>query len=409
MALAVVGAPAAGAAFPGANGPIAFQSNRDGPQEIYTVVPGGAANRITTSFNSSDPVISPDGTRIAFVNSNNQIAVMNADGSGATPLTTSSTAKQDPAWSPDGTKIAFAANSFDVDAQTDLEIWVVDAGGAATQLTNNSFPDTYPAWSPLGDQIAFVSTRSGDTDRNVYVMNANGTAQTGITPNVATDCGDPTPETCYQGHDDDPGWSPDGLKIAYVHGRLPNAGTSTPNIWTMSPTGAGKTNITNTSAVSFTNPAWSPQGDMLAAVGAVTTDRNIWTMTSSGGGQAPIDTSTANDINPDWGVPAPVSSPPTGESAPPGDGLPPTATITKGPKDKTKKKSATFEFSGTDARAVASFECSLDNAAFTTCTSPHTVKVKKGRHKFQVRAIDDAGNVGPPASDTWKVKKKRKK
>ena len=46
------------------------------------------------------------------------------------------------------------------------------------------------------------------------------------------------------------------------------------------------------------------------------------------------------------------------------DGEPDTAapdtTITKGPKDKTKKKQATFEFTGTDARAVASFQCSLD-------------------------------------------------
>jgi hypothetical protein len=92
----------------------------------------------------------------------------------------------------------------------------------------------------------------------------------------------------------------------------------------------------------------------------------------------------------------------------PCDRVAPSATITKGPKDKTKKKQATFEFTGTDTRAVASFQCSLDGAAFATCTSPHTVKVKKGKHTFQVRAIDQAGNVGVPASDDWKRKKKRK-
>jgi hypothetical protein len=78
----------------------------------------------------------------------------------------------------------------------------------------------------------------------------------------------------------------------------------------------------------------------------------------------------------------------------------PGATITKGPKDKARKKTATFEFTGTDTRAVASFQCKLDGAAFAPCTSPHTVNVKKGKHTFQVRAIDGAGNVGSPATDT---------
>jgi hypothetical protein len=87
----------------------------------------------------------------------------------------------------------------------------------------------------------------------------------------------------------------------------------------------------------------------------------------------------------------------------------PSAVITKGPKDKTRKKTATFEFTGTDTRAIASFQCKLDAGAFAPCTSPHTVKVKKGKHTFEVQAVDQAGNVGAPATDTWKVKKKRKK
>ena len=55
-------------------------------------------------------------------------------------------------------------------------------GSDATQLTNNTFLDTEPAWSPLGDQIAFVATRPGDTNRNIYVMDADGSGQTSITP-----------------------------------------------------------------------------------------------------------------------------------------------------------------------------------------------------------------------------------
>jgi hypothetical protein len=98
----------------------------------------------------------------------------------------------------------------------------------------------------------------------------------------------------------------------------------------------------------------------------------------------------------------------------PCDRIAPETQITKGPKDKVKTKKkrapATFHFTGTDARAIASFQCSLDGAAFVPCTSPRKVKVKKGRHTFSVRAVDQAGNVdGAPATDTWKVKKKKNK
>jgi hypothetical protein len=86
----------------------------------------------------------------------------------------------------------------------------------------------------------------------------------------------------------------------------------------------------------------------------------------------------------------------------------PNATITKRPKNKTKKKKATFEFTGTDTRAISGFQCKLDAGPFAPCTSPHTVKVKKGKHTFQVQAIDQAGDVGSPATDTWKRKKKKK-
>jgi hypothetical protein len=92
------------------------------------------------------------------------------------------------------------------------------------------------------------------------------------------------------------------------------------------------------------------------------------------------------------------------------DTAPPDTTITKGPKKKTKKKTATFEFSGTDARALAGFECSLDGGAFASCTSPHRVKVKKGKHTFEVRAIDTAGNRDASvATYSWKVKRKKKR
>ena len=100
--------------------------------------------------------------------------------------------------------------------------------------------------------------------------------------------------------------------------------------------------------------------------------------------------------------------PPPSDGGGGGDTAPPDTQITKRPKDKTKKKTATFEFTATEP---STFQCLLDNKqTFKPCTSPTTVRVKKGKHNFAVFATDAAGNVdGSPATDDWKVKKKKRR
>ena len=307
--LMLAGLNPAEAAFPGSNGKIAFESRRDGPLEIHTITDGGTATRLTVSNFSSDPAYSPDGSRIAFRSGGAlgyDIFVMNADGSGRRQLTDTGSAGSDgsaesePAWSHDGSKIAFVSNS---------EIWVMNADGSDQHpITSNSYDDTEPAWSPDGSKIAFESSRRdlGDTDRNIYVMDANGNNQTNITANSPPGCS----SNCYQGGDTDPAWSPDGSKIAYVHGygppTNPNAGGGLPNIWTMDPDGGNRTTLSNNPDVSAINPAWSPNGARIAYVGDDGPDAaNIHVMNADGTGQGPIDTDTAVDDDPDW-QPIPV-------------------------------------------------------------------------------------------------------
>jgi hypothetical protein len=86
------------------------------------------------------------------------------------------------------------------------------------------------------------------------------------------------------------------------------------------------------------------------------------------------------------------------------DITPPETTITKAPSSKTFHRRATFAFSADELGA--SFECSFDGRAFAPCTSPTSVRAKPGRHTFQVRSTDAAGNIGTAAQAKWKVKKR---
>jgi hypothetical protein len=63
---------------------------------------------------------------------------------------------------------------------------------------------------------------------------------------------------------------------------------------------------------------------------------------------------------------------------------------------------ATFTFESADA--AAAFECSLDGAEFTGCSSPSSYALlTSGEHSFAVRARDPAGNTGAPATRRWTI------
>ena len=151
--------------------------------------------------------------KIAFTSGG--ILVMNSDSSNQTSITSGGwTFAREPAWSPDGSKILFTLNN---------EIYVMNADGSnQIHLTDDQGSDSSPTWSPGGTKIAFARRHSIDFNlAQIYVMNANGSNQTRLT-NYQT-C--PHEQDCVA-----PAWSPDGSKIAFAtFERLVDGGISVPD------------------------------------------------------------------------------------------------------------------------------------------------------------------------------------
>ena len=81
----------------------------------------------------------------------------------------------------------------------------------------------------------------------------------------------------------------------------------------------------------------------------------------------------------------------------------PQTTILKGPKARTRKRTVKFRFASSEAGST--FQCKLDKRKFKPCRSPRKYRrLEPGKHVFQVRAIDAAGNADKtPARRKFRV------
>lgn len=183
---------------------------------------------------------------------NNDIFLMNSDGTNAKNLTNHKASDVFPAWSPDGKQIAFTSNR-----DGDLNIYVMDADGRNLKQVTTGKVNRAPTWSPHRKKIAFnriVYKSDRFVAFNNFVMDADGSNMTSLSKKSITNLSKKTI------HDADPAWSPDGKKIAFGSRRNEKGW----GLYLMDANGANVRALSQSGRMGFVYPAWSPDGNNIA-------------------------------------------------------------------------------------------------------------------------------------------------
>ncbi len=196
----------------------------------------GEEARVARISGTTDAVVSPDGSKIAFSRSiansvdDNEIWVMNSDGSGARKLTDMPGLQDQPAWHPDGSWIFFLSG----DGRQYHDIWRVNRGTGSREQLSAGAAYHYDLALSKGGRLAFANNRSGNYE--IYVQDGLE-LPTRVTDDPALD-GSPT-------------WSPDGTRLIFHSAR----GGSL-NLWTVAAEGGEATQLTD-HAGGARAPVWS--------------------------------------------------------------------------------------------------------------------------------------------------------
>ena len=208
--------------------------------------------------------------------------------------------------------LAFSRSQFSANPPTIHILGLVDGETEPVQLTFHPAADWSPDWSPDGTRLAF------SRDGVIHVMSADGTElrsfEEGVNPDwspdgttIAFDNGTRTfvfePDGAtgrrFIGDGTAPAWSPDGTRIA-VDDLVTQNQT---DIFTLSPNGGGRVNITDNAMRADREPSWSPDGSQMVfrrLNRRESTGYDIWVMDSDGSNPVEVFAGPAPDINPEW-------------------------------------------------------------------------------------------------------------
>jgi Tol biopolymer transport system component len=214
---------------------IAFVSERDGNAEVYVAdARSGDVRRLTRSRRPDRrPAWAPGGRQVVWQSGRPgeaDLVVASADGAGRRLLVRGPGDDAEPAWSPDGSRIAFSSNRGGR-----RQLWIVDArGGVPERLAETPGRASAPAWSPGGRRVAFMRESAGDSDLWVLDLSDGSTRKLTRGP----------------GRDSRPDWSPRGGRIAFAR-----AASGRTSIWVVGADGRPGQAVEGTDGLA--DPDWA--------------------------------------------------------------------------------------------------------------------------------------------------------
>lgn len=257
-AMAVVVAVLAGHAFvmapvraQSSRGQIAYSSyGAGGTFDVYVMNPDGSfATNLTNSTTRGevDPSFSSDGTLIAFAGATgdeaSDVYVMAADGSSERRVTATPEWEYTPVLSPDGTKVAFVREQ-----RADYDVWISNIDGSSPERITSGVSAGIGAlsWRPDGAAIAYSrATDSTGSNQEIYEVTLSDGVQRKVIARA--------------GYDESPQYSPDGSSIAFLgEGAGVNSGLA---VFTVNTDGTGLREVDNTGYAFAV--AWAPDGTKL--------------------------------------------------------------------------------------------------------------------------------------------------
>ena len=247
---------------------------------------------IFTGGNSNPPALSPTNTTSIEPTPTSEVVVVVPDATDTVEepaeSTITETVSEIATATPAGGGVGQIAYASDRSGKPQIHLVNID-GTVDTPLTELEEGACQPAWTPSGKQLVFTSPCRADQQQYL------GSSLWLIDVDLVGTASEPQQLNTAPGGDFDPAWSPDGEVIAFSSVR-----DGRPQIYVMELNGAQLQNLTGDLAHDR-EPAWSPIGTQLVFTSSRAESTDIWIMPEEGGTEQRFSRGgDRDDTHPDW-------------------------------------------------------------------------------------------------------------